>query len=55
MELQGLIATYESGKGIRGHTKLVKLLFSPEKIKETIETSLFVDEIKEEKGQEGSS
>ncbi|MEM0074442.1 MAG: AAA family ATPase [Candidatus Micrarchaeaceae archaeon] len=44
LELQGLIATFESGKGIRGHTKLVKLLFSPKKIKETIEKSMFLDE-----------
>ncbi|MGC8676445.1 MAG: Cdc6/Cdc18 family protein [Candidatus Micrarchaeia archaeon] len=46
LELQGLITTFESGKGIRGHTKLVKLLFAPEKIKETIEKSLFVEERK---------
>ncbi|MEM3781414.1 MAG: AAA family ATPase [Candidatus Micrarchaeaceae archaeon] len=44
LELQGLIVTFESGKGIRGHTKLVKLLFSPAKIKETIEKSMFLDE-----------
>ncbi len=48
LELQGLIATYESGKGIRGHTKLVKLLFLPEKIKETIEKSLFFEEGKQQ-------
>jgi len=55
LELQGLIATYESGKGIRGHTKLVKLLFAPEKIKSTIEKSMFMDENKnEEQGEEES-
>ncbi|MGC8628612.1 MAG: Cdc6/Cdc18 family protein [Candidatus Micrarchaeia archaeon] len=56
LELQGLIASYESGKGIRGHTKLVKLLFSPEKIKETIEKSFFMEEKKQDEGQgQGSS
>jgi cell division control protein 6 len=43
LEMQGLITTYESGKGIRGHTKLIKLAYPPEKIKETIEKSLFMD------------
>ncbi|MGC8547531.1 MAG: Cdc6/Cdc18 family protein [Candidatus Micrarchaeia archaeon] len=57
LELQGLIASYESGKGIRGHTKLVKLLFMPEKIKETIEKSLFFEEGKQQAaaGSEGSA
>ncbi len=41
LEMQGLIQTYESGKGIRGHTKLIKLSYSPEKIKNTIEKGLF--------------
>ncbi|MGA3020993.1 MAG: AAA family ATPase [Candidatus Micrarchaeales archaeon] len=43
LEMQGLITTYESGKGIRGHTKLIKLAYSAEKIKETIEKNLFMD------------
>lgn len=43
LEMQGLILTYESGKGIRGHTKLIKLAYPAEKIKETIEKSLFMD------------
>jgi cell division control protein 6 len=43
LEMQGLIMTYESGKGIRGHTKLIKLAYPAEKIKETIEKSLFAD------------
>lgn len=41
LEMQGLIETYESGKGIRGHTKLIKLLYSPERIKNLIERELF--------------
>ncbi len=41
LEMQGLVATYESGKGIRGHTKLIKLLYPPAKIKATIEKGLF--------------
>ncbi|MCL4552696.1 MAG: AAA family ATPase [Candidatus Marsarchaeota archaeon] len=43
LEMQGLIQTYESGKGIRGHTKLIKLAYPPEKIKSTIEKALFKD------------
>jgi cell division control protein 6 len=43
LEMQGLIITYESGKGVRGHTKLIKLAYPPEKIKETIERSLFME------------
>jgi cell division control protein 6 len=41
LEMQGLIITYESGKGIRGHTKLIKLSYSPERIKNIIEKELF--------------
>ncbi len=43
LEMQGLITTYESGKGIRGHTKLIKLTYPAEKIKETIEKSMFLE------------
>lgn len=41
LEMQGLIRSFESGKGIRGHTKLVKLLYPPNKIKELIEKEVF--------------
>ena len=41
LEMQGLITTYESGKGIRGHTKLIKLSYSPERIKNIIEKEFF--------------
>ena len=43
LEMQGLIDTYESGKGIRGHTKLIKLAYPADKIKETIEKSIFAE------------
>lgn len=46
LEMQGLISAYESGKGIRGHTKLIKLAYSPERMKETIEKTL-VTEVEE--------
>ena len=50
LEMQGLINTYESGKGIRGHTKLIKLAYSPEKIKHTVEKGLFKENEVEGKG-----
>ncbi len=40
LNMQGIILSYESGKGIRGHTKLIKLAYSPERIKDTIEKTL---------------
>ena len=43
LEMQGLIITYESGKGVRGHTKLIKLAYPAAKIKDTIEKSLFME------------
>jgi len=43
LEMQGLISAYESGKGIRGHTKLIKLAYSPERMKDTIEKTLTTD------------
>ena len=41
LEMQGLTISYESGKGIRGHTKLVKLLYPAKKIKDVLEKDLF--------------
>jgi cell division control protein 6 len=41
LEMQGLTVSYESGKGIRGHTKLVKLLYPAKKIKDVLEKELF--------------
>ncbi len=40
LEMQGLIDTKESGAGIRGHTKLIHLHYSAERLKGTIENSL---------------
>ena len=44
LEMQGIIVSHESGKGIRGHTKLIKLSYQPEKIKDMIEKSIFKEE-----------
>lgn len=41
LEMQGLIVAFASGKGIRGHTKLIKLLYPPQKIKTSIEKEVF--------------
>ncbi|EQD28891.1 orc1/cdc6 family replication initiation protein, partial [mine drainage metagenome] len=41
LEMQGIISTFESGKGIRGHTKLIKLLYPAEKAQAVIEKSVF--------------
>jgi cell division control protein 6 len=41
LEAQGLIMSFESGKGIRGHTKLIKLMYSPTRTKEVLEEELF--------------
>ncbi len=43
LEMQGIITAYESGKGIRGHTKLIKLSYSPDRMKETVEKTLSAD------------
>lgn len=47
LEMQGLVASYESGKGIRGHTKLIKLMYPPQKTKEVLELELFGSDSKE--------
>jgi cell division control protein 6 len=41
LEMQGLIAAFESGKGIRGHTKLVKMLVPAKKTRDVLEKDLF--------------
>ncbi len=41
LEMQGIIKTFDSGKGIRGHTKLIKLMYPPDKTQEVIENSIF--------------
>ena len=41
LEIYGLILTTQSGKGIRGSTRLIKLGFNAEKIKSALEAELF--------------
>ena len=41
LEMQGLVTTFESGKGIRGHAKLIKLLYPADKTKAVLDASLF--------------
>ncbi|MCL5429895.1 MAG: hypothetical protein M1504_00270 [Candidatus Marsarchaeota archaeon] len=41
LEMQGLIASFESGKGIRGHTKLIKLLYPSNKMCDVLEKEIF--------------
>jgi cell division control protein 6 len=41
LEMQGLIMSFDSGKGIRGHTKLIKLLYPTKKTKAVLEKDLF--------------
>ncbi len=40
LEMQGIVTTYESGKGMRGHTRLIRLAYQPGRIKEMIERGL---------------
>ncbi len=50
IETYGLILSVESGKGIRGHTKLIKLLYPSNKIKVVLEKELFgISNTKEKK------
>ncbi len=51
LEMQGLVASYESGKGIRGHTKLIKLMYPPQKTKDVLEKELFGYEAKDHNGK----
>jgi len=41
LEMLGLITMTESGKGQRGHTRFIKLAYSPEKVKKITEASLY--------------
>lgn len=40
LEMLGLITTLQSGKGIRGHTTLIKLAYEPSRVKKAIEKTL---------------
>ncbi len=48
LEMQGIITTYTSGKGVRGHTRLIRLSYLPDKIKLMIEKGLFKENEAEE-------
>jgi archaeal cell division control protein 6 len=50
LAMQGLIAAYESGKGIRGHTKLIKLLTPTKRSKDVLEKGIFGPEKEEGTG-----
>ncbi len=41
LEMQGLIASFESGKGIRGHTKLIKLQYPAKKMCDVLQREIF--------------
>jgi len=41
LEIYGLVLTAQSGKGIRGNTRLIKLGFDAKKIKDALEAELF--------------
>ncbi|MEM3883723.1 ORC1-type DNA replication protein [Candidatus Micrarchaeum sp.] len=41
LEMQGLIASFDSSKGIRGHTKLIKLLYPTQKTRAVLEKNIF--------------
>ncbi|MCX6767990.1 MAG: AAA family ATPase [Candidatus Micrarchaeota archaeon] len=43
LETLGLVATIESGKGVRGHATLVKLCYEALKVRKIIEKTLFED------------
>jgi cell division control protein 6 len=51
LEMQGLVISFESGKGIRGHTKLIKLMYPPQKTKEVLEVELFGHDYKDKDGK----
>jgi len=55
LEMQGLILSYESGKGIRGHTKLIKLLYPPKKIQSVLEKNIFGEEPQDSSGKGATS
>ncbi len=52
LEMQGLIMSFDSGKGIRGHTKLIKLLYPSKKTKTVLEKDIFG--VAEKNGDEGA-
>ncbi len=43
LEVLGLVVAVSSGKGVRGHTTLLRLAYPPEKVKAAIERTLLVE------------
>ncbi|MCL5093427.1 MAG: AAA family ATPase [Candidatus Marsarchaeota archaeon] len=41
LEMQGLIVSFDSSKGVRGHTKLIKLLYPVKKTRDVLERDIF--------------
>ena len=44
LETAGLVTTVESGKGVRGHTTLIKLAYDADKVKRVIEKTVLAEE-----------
>lgn len=40
LEALGLVNTVQSGKGVRGHTTLIRLAYEPQRVKQVIETKI---------------
>lgn len=51
LNMQGIILSYDSGKGVRGHTKLIRLAYNSAKVKNIIEKSLFSEREAEAKAE----
>ena len=43
LEMLGLVNTVQSGKGVRGHTTLIKLAYAPAKVKKAVEKTLMFE------------
>ena len=41
LKMQGLIISYDSGKGIRGHTRIIKILYPAKKISDILHKEIF--------------
>jgi archaeal cell division control protein 6 len=55
LEMLGLIVTVESGRGMRGHTRLIKAGYPPEQMRLAIEKGISIVEGKEDAGASGST
>ncbi|MCL4381012.1 MAG: hypothetical protein M1331_03065 [Candidatus Marsarchaeota archaeon] len=41
LKMQGLIISYDSGKGIRGHTRIIKIMYPAKKISDMLQKEIF--------------